>query len=172
MTSVDELLLVLLGAEPGSAYDLQRRHAEIFGTVRQLDIARVRAAVNRLERGGYLRTEAVLPVRKDTMNRPLCHLTPAGVRRQHTWLTAVRADSTADEVYVRGMVAVELADPAVFDAFLAEALASATRRRQDLSDAGSLRAPTSGARAAFEWEQVDALVRWLERLPTYRRSTV
>jgi len=165
--TVDDMLLVLLSSHPCSAYELQRQHALIFGQSRAVDIIRVLAAVNRLERSGYLRIDTAA-ARRDHTNRPLCVVTDAGRRRQEAWLLDVTATAEPEDVYVRGMLAVEAADPATFDAFVSRSLSITRRRQQELATAAAGRPLVGRAGVAFEHEMIRALVQWLHQLPDHR----
>ncbi|MFI5908643.1 hypothetical protein [Dactylosporangium sp. NPDC051541] len=161
---LDDVVLVLLAEGPSSAYELWQHHAELFGDDRRVDLSRVMTSVNRLERAGLLRVEAPAKARKGSGNRLACWLTAAGRERQAAWLCAVGPDTGADDLYVRGLLAVEAADPATFDTFLSRSLAAARTRITRLAASGD-----SGARTAFDQEVARALALWLNQLPEHRR---
>nr|BFE60395.1 hypothetical protein GCM10020063_049210 [Dactylosporangium thailandense] len=165
---LDDVVLVLLAEGPSSAYDLWHRHSAIFGSARRVDLSRVMISVTRLERAGLLRVEAPTTLRHGSGNRLPCWLTAEGRRRQAAWLCAVDPDTDVDDLYVRGMLAVDAANPATFDAFLSNSL-TATRTRISRLAAGEDGDPAHRARTAFDQEVARALALWLNQLPEHRR---
>ncbi|MFF5228214.1 hypothetical protein [Dactylosporangium sp. NPDC000521] len=165
---LDDVLLALLGGRDSSAWELMRRHDEIFGSAQRMDIVRVMASVTRLERGGFLRVDAAVPARMASSNRRTCSLTAAGRQRQRTWLCALPPDVSIEDVYVRGMLAVESADEATFDMFIRSGLAVTRARMHALADDVAGAAAVTRAKAAFERETVRALALWLHQLPDHR----
>ncbi|WP_238009500.1 hypothetical protein KZZ52_27130 [Dactylosporangium sp. AC04546] len=169
--ALDDILLVLLGRRDASAYDLWHRHIAILGAGRRVDIVRVMAAVSRLERGGLLRVEPPQEVRKESWNRRRCQLTPAGRRRQAAWLCAISSDIDADDMYVRGILAVEAADQATFTAFLENAQVAIRSRQRQLAElergAGSA---VEQASIGFNQEVTRALLLWLHQLPDHHSA--
>ncbi|MEU0555727.1 PadR family transcriptional regulator [Dactylosporangium sp. NPDC006015] len=165
---LDDVLLALLGGRDSSAWELMRRHDEIFGSARRMDIVRVMASVTRLERAGFLRVDTAVPARMASSNRRTCSLTAAGRQRQRTWLCALPPDVSIEDVYVRGMLAVESADEATFDMFIRSGLAVTRARMHALADDVAGAAAVTRAKAAFERETVRALALWLHQLPDHR----
>ncbi|MEU7869980.1 PadR family transcriptional regulator [Dactylosporangium sp. NPDC049140] len=166
--ALDDVVLVLLAEGPSSAYELWQRHTAVFGEARKVDLSRVMISVNRLERAGLIRIEAPATVRHGSANRLACWLTAEGRRRQAAWLCAVGPDTAVDDLYVRGMLAVDAANPATFDTFLASGLAATRLRISRLATAGD-HDPALRARAAFDQEVARALALWLNQLPEHRR---
>ncbi|MBB5873409.1 DNA-binding PadR family transcriptional regulator [Allocatelliglobosispora scoriae] len=166
--ALDEILLVLLSREPASAYDLQRRHTQIFDSHRPVELGRVQAAVNRLERSGYLYVDTVTPLAKGYQNRPACALTVSGRRRQRSWLADVPEGASIEEFYVRGVLAVASADRETFDAFLRSSLTVIRQRQQGLADPAPDSPPALHAKVAFEQQMTGALLAWLQLLPGQR----
>jgi hypothetical protein len=164
---LDDVLLALLGGHDSSAWELMQRHGEIFGGAR-LDIVRVMAAVTRLERAGCLRVDTAVPARMASGNRRTCSLTAAGRARQRAWLCDLPAGAGIEDVYVRGMLAVEAADEATFEAFIRNALAFTRSRMHALADDVAGAGAVTRAKAAFERETVRALALWLHQLPDHR----
>jgi DNA-binding PadR family transcriptional regulator len=166
---LEDAVLVLLGARSRSAYELWQDHSRIFAGMWPVDIRRVMDAVVRLERAGLVRVDSVTPSRQTSSNRRACHLTPTGRRRQAEWLCALAPDLPAEEMYIRGMLAVDAADPVTFEAFLAAGLAGVEQRRRDLDpgDGGDL---VARATIAFDREITVALARWLRALGRYRKA--
>jgi DNA-binding PadR family transcriptional regulator len=165
---LDDVLLALLGGRDSSAWELMQRHDEIFGSARRMDIVRVMAAVTRLERSGFLRIDTAVPARMASGNRRTCSLTAAGRQRQRSWLCDLAPDVSTEDVYVRGMLAVETADEATFDTFIRNGLAVTRARMQVLADDAAGAAPVTRAKDAFERETVRALALWLHQLPDHR----
>src|SRR5687768_6960092 len=75
-TTLDDAILVLLSAHPSTAYELQRRHADMLGDAHRVDVLRFLSAITRLERSGHVRLAAPAP--QGRRNRPVCTLTDAG----------------------------------------------------------------------------------------------
>ncbi|WP_433043202.1 hypothetical protein [Dactylosporangium sp. CS-033363] len=165
---LDDEVLVLLAEGPSSAYDLWHRHTAIFGASRRVDLSRIMISVGRLERARLLRVEAPTTLRHGSGNRLSCWLTAEGRRRQADWLCAVGPDTAVDDLYIRGMLAVDAANPATFDTFLANSLA-ATRLRISRLAATVDADPAQRARLAFDQEVARALALWLNQLPEHRR---
>lgn len=165
---LDDVLLALLGGRDSSAWELRQRHDEIFGSARRMDIVRVMAAVTRLERSGFLRVDAAVPARMASGNRRTCSLTAAGRQRQRAWLCDLPPDVSIEDVYVRGMLAVEAADEATFDTFVRNGLAVTRARMLALGDDAAGGEAVTRAKAAFERETVRALAMWLHQLPDHR----
>jgi DNA-binding PadR family transcriptional regulator len=167
--ALEDAVLVLLGGRPSSAYEVWQQHTRIFAASWPVDIRRVMTAVAHLERSGLLRIEPPPRARHTSGSRRTCQLTPAGRRRQEEWLCAVTPDLGIDDIYIRGMLAVDAADPAAFDAFLACSLASTRQRMTRLGtpeDGGAAEL----AKSAFDREMTRALALWLHFLPQYRKS--
>jgi DNA-binding PadR family transcriptional regulator len=165
---LDDVVLALLAPGPSSAYELWQQHTAIFGDTRRVDLSRVMNSVTRLERAGLLRVEVPDAARKGSGSRLACWLTAAGRARQAAWLCEVGPDTSADDLYVRGLLAVEAADPATFDTFLASSLAATRTRISRLAAADDLDAARR-ARTAFDQEVARALALWLNQLPEHRR---
>ncbi|MET7418952.1 PadR family transcriptional regulator [Dactylosporangium sp. NPDC005555] len=159
---LDDILLALLGGRDGSAWELMQRHDELFGGAHRMDIVRVMAAVTRLERAGFLRVDAAVPERMASGNRRTCSLTAAGRQRQRAWLCEFNPDVSVEDVYVRGMLAVQTADEETFETFVRNGLTATRVRMHTLTD------DVAGAKAAFERETVRALALWLHQLPDHR----
>lgn len=167
--ALDDVLLVLLGERPYSAQDLRQRHATLFGDGQAVDLGRVTAALNRLERSGHLRIEAAAPARRRHRNRRTYVLTVAGQHRQRSWLTEIPAGAGVEDVQLRGMLAVEVADPSTFDAFLGNSLDVVRRHQREIAADGAGHPPAVRARLAYAHELSRALVLWLHQLPNLRR---
>src|SRR6185295_5239390 len=157
-------VLVLLGGHPRSAYDLWHDHARIFSASRPVDIRRVMDAVARLERAGLIHVGTPAGGRQTSGSRRICELTPAGRRRQAEWLCDVTPDIGIDDLYIRGMLAVDAADPVTFEAFRAAGLDCCEKRIKGLGPPGAVDL-VAGATVAFDREVARALVRWLRALP-------
>lgn len=168
---LDDVLLVLLGGRPCSAYELRHRHADVFGEENALAINRIQGAVNRLARAGYVQVNATavtMATPRVPANRPICALTAAGERRARSWLSDVTVDTDPDDIHARGVLAVEAADPDTFTRFVDAALAATAVRSRTLAAAVATGPLNERARAAFEEERADALARWLHRLSGHR----
>ncbi|WP_432994192.1 PadR family transcriptional regulator [Dactylosporangium sp. CA-233914] len=167
---LDDVVLALLAAGPSSAYEIWHRHREIFGDTRRVDLSRVMNSVTRLERAGLLRVEAPATAQRGSGNRLSCRLTPAGRARQAAWLCEVGPDMQSEDLYVRGMLAVDAASPATFEEFLSNSLAATRLRITRLTAAGGTD-PARRARTAFDQESARALALWLNQLPEHRRPS-
>jgi hypothetical protein len=145
-----------------------QRHDEIFGSARRMDIGRVTAAVTRLERSGFLRVDTAVPARMSSGNRRTCSLTAAGRQRQRAWLCDLAPDISIEDVYVRGMLAVETADEATFELFVRNGLAVTRARMHAHADDTAGSATVTRVKDAFERETARALALWLHQLPDHR----
>ncbi|GAA2371343.1 hypothetical protein [Dactylosporangium salmoneum] len=166
---LDDVVLVLLADGPSSAFELWQRHSDIFGEARRVDLSRVMISVNRLERARLLRIEVPATARLGSGNRLGCWLTAAGRGRQAEWLCAVGPDTDIEDVYVRGLLAVEAADAAAFEGFLAAGLAATRQRMRRLAAAEDTQ-PAHRARTSYDQEVTRALALWLNQLPEQRGS--
>ncbi|MEV4348762.1 hypothetical protein AB0J83_30260 [Actinoplanes sp. NPDC049596] len=155
--TLGNILLVFLADRPGTAHELQQRHAQTFGRERSVDIARVLAALRRQDRLGHVGTEAA--------NRPrsplIFSLTDAGYARQRAWMLGVPPDVTGEDVIVRVLLATAAADRETFEAVIDSCLAALKRP--------SRRAATPvleahNALAEYEDALTASLRSWLRRL--------
>jgi hypothetical protein len=92
------------------------------------------------------------------------------LRRQADWLCGVNPDTGIEEMYIRGMLAVDAADPATFEAFRATSLTCVEKRIKDLGPTDTVDL-VAGANVAFDREITRALGRWLRAPPRHRRPT-
>ncbi|GIE29433.1 hypothetical protein Ait01nite_024780 [Actinoplanes italicus] len=159
--TLGDLLLVFLADRPGTAYDLQQRHVQTFGPDRVVDVTRVGAALNRLERLEYVRTAAV--VRPGT--RRVCTLTDAGRARQRAWLLDVPENPTGGDVVDRVLLAMTAADRVTFDAVVGSCLAALEAQRQR-ADGHRTMAAVSARQARAELDDImaDSVLTWLRWL--------
>ncbi|XVV15911.1 hypothetical protein ACQP2X_16635 [Actinoplanes sp. CA-131856] len=156
--TLGNILLVFLADRPGTAHELQQRHAQTFGRERSVDIARVLAALRRQERLGYVGTEAPAQPRRPVV----CFLTDAGHARQRAWMLGVPADVTGEDVMARVLLATAAADRETFDAVIESCLTAlksqrSRTRRPAMLEAGS-------ALTEYEDAVAASLVAWLRRL--------
>jgi DNA-binding PadR family transcriptional regulator len=167
--TVEDSVLVLLGGRSRSAYDLWHEHTRIFRTTWRVDIRRVMDAVAKLERSGLVHVEPATRARQTSGNRRACQLTAAGRRRQVEWLCGVTPDFGVEDMYIRGMLAVDAADPDTFEAFRTTSLTCVEKRIRNLGPTDTVDL-VAGATAAFDREVTRALRRWLRALPRHRPS--
>ncbi|GAA2642761.1 hypothetical protein [Paractinoplanes durhamensis] len=162
--ALGDVLLVLLGDGPATAYELRRRHVETFGAGDSVDIARVGPALNRLERLGHARTDGLPGTRRRFL------LTEAGERRQRTWLLDVRDDVSPEEIRIRGLLAVAVTDRATFDTVIGSCLAVLELQQiRARAEAGGSLISVRHARHAHEELLVAATLDWLRGLRAGRR---
>ncbi|MET7419659.1 hypothetical protein [Dactylosporangium sp. NPDC005555] len=164
-TTLENTILVLLGARSGTAYELHQRHTEIFGDDHRVDLQRVLGAVTRLERSGHITLRAPRP--DVQRNRPLCTLTMAGRRRQRQWLMGIDAATSGNDIYLRGLLAVEAADPETFEAYVHNSLVTVRQQQRSATTLAGLFG-AERARTAFELERARALTLWLHGLAAHR----
>ncbi|MEU4623641.1 PadR family transcriptional regulator [Actinoplanes sp. NPDC023801] len=159
--TLGDLLLVFLADRPGTAYDLQQRHTQTFGPDRVVDVTRVGATLNRLERLGYVRTAAV--VRPGT--RRVCTVSDAGRARQRAWLLDVPAGPAGTDVVDRVLLAMTAADRATFDAVVGACLTAMQAQRQRAAGHNTAVAVSApAARAELDDIMADSVLTWLRRL--------
>jgi DNA-binding PadR family transcriptional regulator len=159
--TLGDLLLVFLADRPGTAYDLQQRHAQTFGSQRAVDVTRIGATLNRQERLGYVRTAAATA----QSSRRVCTLTETGHHRQRSWLLEIPHDLSEADVIDRVLLAMTAADRATFDTVVAGCLATMeTQRRR----AGSRRQQpvrsAQHARAELDDMVASSVRAWLRQL--------
>jgi DNA-binding PadR family transcriptional regulator len=165
--AVEDAVLVLLGDRSRSAFEVWQEHSRIFAGTWRVDIRRVMDAVVKLERSGLVHVEPATRARQTSGNRRACQVTPAGRRRQAEWLCGVTPDLAIEDMYIRGMLAVDAADPATFETFRATSLTCVEKRIKDLGPAKATDLVV-GATVAFDREVTRALARWLRALPRHR----
>jgi DNA-binding PadR family transcriptional regulator len=159
--TLGDLLLVFLADRPGTAYDLQQRHAQTFGADRVVDVTRVGATLNRLERLGYVRTAAV--TRPGT--RRVCTLTDAGRARQRAWMLDVPESPGGTDVVDRVLLATTAADRVTFDAVVGACLAVLEAQRQRAASHRTVAAVSARqARAELDDIMADSVLTWLRWL--------
>ncbi|WP_433378457.1 hypothetical protein ACQPZX_11720 [Actinoplanes sp. CA-142083] len=166
MTTLGDVLLVLLADRGGTAHDIQRRHAGTFGSGQRVDISRVAWTLSRHERLGLVRSAA-----SPTHARQRRYeITETGERRQRMWLLRVPPDAGAEEVRTRVLVAIEATDRATFEMVVSVCLAHVelSRLRTEPSQAAALSAES--ARAELSDATLAAEVGWLHNLRTRRRQ--
>ncbi|WP_203818052.1 hypothetical protein [Paractinoplanes ferrugineus] len=167
MLALADVLLVLLGDRPGTAHEIQCRHADTFGPHERVDISRVTWTLGRQERLGLVRSRAT-PAQP---RRRSWALTDAGARRQRMWLLRVPAEFTPDDVRIRVLLAVAATDRATFDMVVQVCLAQLelSRLRAAPAPASADLSPAS-ARAELTDAALAAEVAWLRSLHTRRRA--
>ncbi|MEU8817532.1 hypothetical protein [Actinoplanes sp. NPDC048796] len=156
--TLGNILLVFLADRPGTAHELQQRHAETFGRERSVDIARVLAALRRQERLGSVGTEAASQPRRPVV----CFLTDAGYARQRSWMLGVPPDVTGEDIIVRVLLATAAADRETFDAVIESCLTALKSQRSRSRRAAVLEA--GSALAEYEDTVAASLQTWLRRL--------
>ncbi|GID91298.1 PadR family transcriptional regulator [Amorphoplanes digitatis] len=161
--ALGDILLVLLSREPRSVLDLRQGYADLFGDRPVPDVIRIVAALTRLERGGFIRTVAWDPGSRSGARRVVA-LTPAGQRRQQTWLLDPPPDVDRSEVYARAMLAVAYADRDTFDGAIGACRKVVDRQRSAIEDRTGAAGPVQGARASFEVAALTSLGGWLHHL--------
>ncbi|MFF0372220.1 MULTISPECIES: hypothetical protein [unclassified Micromonospora] len=170
--ALGDVLLVLLNGQPSNAFDLHQRHTLLLGPEQAVDIRRFTTTVNRLARSGHVRLERVISPHNKNQNRPRCVLTAACQHRQQSWLTDVTEHASLEEIYTKGILAVDSADLATFEAFISTSLAAAHLRQRNLTDATAEGSPAMSARLAFEDGMIKATATWLRHLSNLRPSAV
>ncbi|XVU28764.1 hypothetical protein ACQPZJ_17415 [Actinoplanes sp. CA-054009] len=156
--TLGNILLVFLADRPGTAHELQQRHAQTFGRERSVDIARVLAALRRQERLGYVGTETSRP------RRPLtCFLTDAGYEHQRSWMLDVPPGVTGEDVIVRVLLATAAADRETFDAVIDSCLRTLKAQRPGGRRSRPVLA-AGNALAEYEDALSTSLQAWLRRL--------
>jgi DNA-binding PadR family transcriptional regulator len=161
MTTLGDVLLVLLADRGGTAHDIQQRHAATFGPQMRVDISRVTWTLTRQERLGYVRA-AASPARS---RQRRYELTETGARRQRMWLLRVPPDADPDDVRTRVLLAIEATDRATFDMVVQVCLAhlELSRLRTDPGHPDAALSPQS-ARAELINAGLAAEVNWLHSL--------
>jgi DNA-binding PadR family transcriptional regulator len=162
--ALGDVLLVLLGDGPATAYELRLRHAETFGSQESVDIARVVPALTRQERLGFVRTDGA-PGR-----RRRWQLTDAGHRRQRTWLLDVRDDVPPAEIRIRGLLAVAVTDRATFDTVIGSCLATLELQQMRTKPAPSTTLSAHFARSTYRELLAEATLDWLRGLRAGHRA--
>jgi DNA-binding PadR family transcriptional regulator len=158
--TLGDLLLAFLADRPGTAYDLQQRHVQTFGPDRVVDVARVGAALNRLERLSYVRTAAVA-----SGSRRVCTLTDTGRARQRAWMLSVPESPTGTDVVDRVLLAIAAADRVTFDAVVGTCLAALEAQRQQAAGHRTVTAMSvRQARAELDDIMADSVLTWLRWL--------
>jgi DNA-binding PadR family transcriptional regulator len=159
--TLGDLLLVFLADRPGTAFDLQQRHAHTFGPDRVVDVTRVGAALNRQERLGHVRTAAVA----SPGSRRVCTLTDAGRVRQRAWMLDVPDDPAGADVVDRVLLAMAAADRATFDAVVGACLAALEAQRQRVAGHHTVAVVSARqARAELDDIMADSVLTWLRWL--------
>ncbi|GIF98882.1 hypothetical protein [Catellatospora citrea] len=163
--TLEDIVLVLLHQQPSTAFDLQARHQRIVGNRGAVGLPRILAAVNRLRRTGDLVEDRSPPVSARLANRTMLSVTEAGRARQKARLITVDTNSTAEDLVLQGLLALD-ADRADFDEYIfrAQALLRLRQAQLDARPASAVEA----ARVAFEREILRAVVVWLHQLPAQR----
>ncbi|MFC4063679.1 hypothetical protein [Actinoplanes subglobosus] len=158
--TLGDILLVFLADRPGTAHDLQQRHAQTFGQQRAVDVTRVGATLRRLERQGHVRdlTTAKLAIRR------ICTVTDAGRQRQRSWLLDVPAEMTGPEAVDRVLLAMTASDRATFEQVAAACVATLEARHQ--REARMPRPVMSARYALEEFEDVVTVsaITWISDL--------
>jgi DNA-binding PadR family transcriptional regulator len=160
--TLGDILLVFLADQPATAFELQKRYVDTFGTEHAVDVTRVMAVLTRQERSGLVRPETA---RRASTQR-LRALTEAGHRRQRSWLLDVRRDTGTDEILTRVLLALTAADRPTFDTVTGSCLAVLELRRlharttHPAADALSARQ----ARAQFDETIAASMLEWLGKL--------
>jgi DNA-binding PadR family transcriptional regulator len=116
--TLGDILLVFLADDPGTAHDLQQRHAQTFGPERAVDVLRVVNALARLERLGLIRTSP----RKSLPRARSYTVSEAGRRRQQSWILEMPPAAGGQDVIERILLAMAATDRATFDAVVASCL--------------------------------------------------
>lgn len=167
MTTLGDVLLVLLADQGGTAHDIQQRHAGAFGPEKRVDISRVTWTLTRQERLGFVRA-AASPARS---RQRRYELTETGDRRQRMWLLRVPPDADAEDVRTRALLAIEATDRATFDMVIQVCLAhlELSRLRADPGQPDAALS-TQSARAELTDATLAAEVRWLQSLRTRQRQ--
>jgi DNA-binding PadR family transcriptional regulator len=167
MAALGDVLLVLLGDQPGTAHDLQQRHNATFGPQERVDISRVSWMLTRQERLGYVRAaNASRPAKQRQFE-----LTEAGARRQRMWMLRVPADCTPDDIRTRVLLAVTAADRSTFETVVAVCLALLelnTLRVDEPQPTAVLSA--ASARAELAAAALAAQLSWLQTLRSRPRD--
>ncbi|MGX6601294.1 hypothetical protein ACWKSP_04015 [Micromonosporaceae bacterium Da 78-11] len=162
MTStLGDLLLVLLADEPGTANELQQRHARTFGQEHAIDVTRIISTLTRQERLGYLRAE----IAQARGARPVCSVTEAGRRRQQAWLLELGPEASEADVRDRVLLAVTATDRPTFDTVLGSCIAAmeARRRRADVGEPAAA-VSVREALAEFDGAMTSSVLDWLHHL--------
>jgi hypothetical protein len=131
-----------------------------------VDISRITWTLAREERLGSVRTTGS-PGRA----KPEYELTATGERRQRTWMLRVPDDVTPDDILVRALLAIQVADRATFETIVAVCLAHVELNRlgdADLRREGALTPKT--ARAELADAALAAQLGWLQTLRTRPRE--
>jgi DNA-binding PadR family transcriptional regulator len=160
--TLGDILLVFLADEPGTAYELQQRHAQTFGAQRAVDVMRVVSTLNRQERLGYVGTRR----RSASTRTPRIYtLTEAGRRRQQSWIVDVPGDVSGPDVVDRVLLATAASGRTTFDAVLASCLTvlesqrprTGSRKRDPVISARH-------ARAELEAVVTSSVIKWMREL--------
>ena len=165
MTTLGDVLLVLLADSGGTAHDIQRRHAATFGGAQRVDISRVAWTLSRQERLGFVRSAA-----SPTHARQRRYeLTETGERRQRMWLLRVPPEAGAEEIRTRVLLAIEATDRATFEMVVSVCLAhlELSRLRTELNKTAL---SAEAARAELTDATLAAEVGWLQSLRTRQRQ--
>jgi len=167
MAALGDVLLVLLGGGPGTAHDLQQRHAATLGPDHVVDVTRVAWTLSRLERHGDVQS-GPMPGRPKQLRFAL---TEAGDHKQRTWMLGLPADATPEEIRTRVLLAVEATDRSTFEMVVAVCLARLEVGRRQAVPAHRGRAITAEtARAELAEASATAQLAWLRQLSARHRE--
>ena len=166
MAALSDVLLVLVGAEPGTAHDIQRRHARAFGADQSVDVTRVVKTLAREERLGSVTTAST-----GRAQQRLYALTEAGDRRQRAWMLRVPAGAGADDIRVRVLLALAAADRVTYESVLSACVAhlELLRPRTDPPAPDAALSPEEARRELAD-AYLNAQLVWVRDLRARRRD--
>ncbi|GIF23483.1 DNA-binding PadR family transcriptional regulator [Actinoplanes tereljensis] len=162
--TLGDILLVMLGDRPASAYELRQRHAEALGAAHRLDVRRVEVALVRLQRVGHVYTDQVL----SHGAKRVWSITEAGRHRQRSWIVDVGPEEAVEDLVARVLIALAATDRATFEAVVESCLTRFEGRRPRVARRAGVTTPAE-ARSAFDTEVAKATLRWLQQLRTHDR---